>query len=321
MDFDKLSKKERYDALADMADMFYNQGKTQLEIADYFETTRFKVAKLLQDARNEQIVEIKVNFSNERNKSMEQELIDKYHLQKAIVVNTQYTPYIDSLKQVGQVGAAYLSQLLVPDSVIGIAWGKTIHTVISQLPQIAHNPVSSVQLTGHISLPNSSSESRELVRFVASNYFGEAHYFNTPLYLQDPTLNDRLVKEPDIAKTLALAKRMSITLTGIGGRSSLPITNPIFRSYLTEKDLESAESCIGSIYGYVINQDGHIADIDLNQKLSAVPLSDILAVPHRIAVVYGRHKANITAKVIEHQYINELITDTETAVTLLESNY
>lgn len=121
MDLDKLSRKERYDALAEMADMFYNQGKTQVEIADHFETTRFKVAKLLQDARNEQIVEIKVNFSNERNKSMEQELISKYGLKKAIVFNTQYTPYIDSLKQVGQVGSTYLAQLLVPGSVIGIA--------------------------------------------------------------------------------------------------------------------------------------------------------------------------------------------------------
>ena len=53
MDFDKLSKKERYDALTEMADLYYNQGKTQVEIAEHFETTRFKVAKLLQDARAE----------------------------------------------------------------------------------------------------------------------------------------------------------------------------------------------------------------------------------------------------------------------------
>lgn len=190
--------------------------------------------------------------------------------------------------------------------------------MISQLPQIAHNPVAAVQLAGHMPLPTPASESRELVRSVASNYFGETYYFNTPLYIQDPKLKDRLMKEPDIAKTLAIAKNMSIVISGIGGNSSLPITNPIFRPYLTEKDLASVDSCMGSIYGYVIDKNGQIADIDLNHKVSAVPAADILAVPHRIAVVYGRHKAAITANVIRHQYVNELVTDTETAVTLLE---
>lgn len=318
MDFEKLSKKERYDALTEMADMYYNQGKTQMEIADYFETTRFKIAKLLQDARSEQIVEIKINFSTERNKSMEQELMERFPLQKAIVVNTQYTPYIDSLKQVGQVGANYLAKLLTPGAVLGIAWGKTIHTVISQLPQIAHNPVAAVQLAGYMALANPSSESRELVRSVAFQYFGETYYLNTPLYIMDPGLRTCLMDEPDIARTLQKAKDLSVVITGLGGKSSLPLINPVFRAYLTERDREAASRCIGSIYGYVLDQDGAIAELDLNRKLSAVPLEDILRASHRIAVVYGRHKADITAKAIQNHYINEVITDTETALTLLE---
>lgn len=40
-------EKERYDMLAEMADMYYNQGKTQSEIARYFEINRFRVAKLI----------------------------------------------------------------------------------------------------------------------------------------------------------------------------------------------------------------------------------------------------------------------------------
>ena len=50
----------------------------------------------------------------------------------------------------------------------------------------------------------------------------------------------------------------------------------------------------------------------------AVPADDILAAPHRIAVVYGRHKAQITALAVKNQFINELVTDTDTALTLLE---
>lgn len=318
MDFEKLSKKERYDALTEMADMYYNQGKTQVEIADHFDTSRFKVAKLLQDARNEQIVEIKINFSNERNKSMEQELLDTLPLKKAIVVNTQYTPYIDSLRQVGQVGAAYLNKLLVPNSVLGISWGKTIQTVVGQLPQKAHNPIAAIQLAGFMPLSNPAAESRELVRAAASAYFGAIHYLNTPLYINSPEVRSRLLAEPDIHNTLCKAKELSVVLTGIGGQSSLPLFNPVFRPYLTEKDIEAAEHCGGSIFGYVLDKNGQIADLDLNRKLMAIPTDDILAAPHRIAVVYGRHKAEITALAIKNQFINELVTDTDTALTLLE---
>ena len=90
MDTERLAEKERYDMLAEMADLYYNQGKTQSEIAKYFDTNRFRVAKLLQDARNEQIVEIKINYANERNKALEAELKENLPLDKAIVVNTQY---------------------------------------------------------------------------------------------------------------------------------------------------------------------------------------------------------------------------------------
>lgn len=318
MDFDKLSKEERYDALTEMADMYYNQGNTQIEIADHFGTSRFKIAKLLQDARNEQIVEIKINFANERNKSMEQELLDRFPLKKAIVVNTQYTPYLNSLQQVGQIGASYLNKLLVPHSTLGITWGKTIQTVISRLPQIAHNPVTTVQLTGHISLSNPASESRELLRTVASSYFGSVHYLNAPLYINDAELRHKLLAEPDIFNTLCRAKEMTAVLTGIGGKSSLPMTNPIFRSYLTPKDVNAIDNCCGSIYGLVLDKSGLPANIDLNQKLMAVPFDDILHTPHRIGVAYGRHKIDIITKVIRHQYVNELITDTDTALALLE---
>ena len=35
MDFERLTRQERYDALTEIADMYYNQGKTQAEIANH----------------------------------------------------------------------------------------------------------------------------------------------------------------------------------------------------------------------------------------------------------------------------------------------
>jgi len=318
MDFERMTRQERYDALTEIADMYYNQGKTQSEIADYFNTNRFKVAKLLQDARAEQIVEIRINASDGRNKSLEQELMKHYPLNKAIVVNTQYSSYAEGCSQVGQAGAAYLDRLLTPGFVLGISWGKTIQTVINKLPQAIHTPLSVVQAAGHISLSNPSAESRELVRAAAFSHFGNVYYMNTPLYVNDAELRQRLLAEPDVYRTLCKAREMNAFITGIGSKSSLPLTNPAFRPYVSARDGELTEECIGSIMGYVLDTRGQIADLDLNRKVIAVPAEELMAVSHRIAVAYGRHKVLVIGLAVRNGFVNELITDTETALLLSE---
>jgi len=318
MDIEKLSEKERYDVLTDIADQYYNQGKTQSEIADYYETNRFKISKLLQDAKTEQIVEININYSTQRNTGLEKELKEAFPLSKVLVANTQYSPYLDSLSRIGKTGADYLKRILTPNTTLGVTWGKTIHSVIHQMSEVTHNPVTAVQLTGCFRLPNPAAESRELVRTVAAAYYGSYYYLDAPLYTQSIALKEELLKEPLLQTTLKKAEQMTAIITGIGGRSSLPLLNPAFAPYLTETDLKHLEHCIGSIYGYVLDEHGQIADIDLNRKIVAAPIENILKVPHRLAVVYGRHKAEITYKALRNHLINEIATDTDTALNLLE---
>lgn len=318
MDIDHASEKERYDMLAEMADLYYNQGKTQSEIAKHFETNRFRVAKLLQDARNEQIVEIHINYSNERNSVLETELKKKLSLQKAIVVNSQYMTYVDSLTQMGKVGAAYLAKILKSGDVAGVTWGKTVYSVISQLPTVVGNPVKVVQLTGNSRMKNPAVDTRELVRQMAAAFYGEYYYLDMPIYVQDEAVRSGLYTEPLIRETLDRSKDMDLIISGIGGTSSLPLRNPELRPYLTKKDEEAAETCLGSLYGFVLDEKGQVADIDLNRKLVSAPLTDIMKTPHRLVVACGRHKTEILKKTARNGLYNELLTDSETAIHLLE---
>ena len=311
------SEKEKYELLAEIADLYYNQGKTQAEIAKYFGTNRFRIAKLLQDARAEQVVEIHIHYSNERNKELEQELKETFGLSKALVVNTQYIPYIDSLKQIGKVGANYLSRLLTPESVIGVVWGKTIHSVVSQLKSHAHTPITAVQMTGYPCMNNPAVDPVELVRMIATSYNGAYHYMMAPLYVSTPELRDQILEEPVIREAINQTRHMDVVLSGIGGLSSLPLSNPAVSAYLTDRDRAKAPDMVGSLYGYILDKNGCVADIDLNRKLVAAAIDDILAVPHRLIVACGRHKANVMRLAMEKGLTNEILTDAETAINIL----
>lgn len=139
-----------------------------------------------------------------------------------------------------------------------------------------------------------------------------------PIYVSNSELRSALLNEPAIQQTLHYTKHMDVILSGIGGASSLPLINPSFRPYLTERDQQAADSCIGSLYGYVLNKEGKIADIDLNQKVISAERSDILSTPHRIVVARGRHKIEVLTKALENRLFNELITDMNTAIYMLE---
>ena len=109
-----------------------------------------------------------------------------------------------------------------------------------------------------------------------------------------------------------------VVLSGIGGRSSLPLFNPAVQPYLTEQDREAAAESIGSLYGYVLDKSGNVADIDLNKKVMAAELDHVLAVPHRLVVACGRHKAEVMQLAMERGLFNEVLTDADTAVNILK---
>ncbi len=315
---DNMNERERNDLLAEIADLYYKQGKTQAEIARYYDTNRFRIAKLLQDALNENIVEIHIHYSSERNSEAEQELRSLFPLNKAIVVNTKYSSQVETLSQIGRVGVNYLTRLIEDNSTIGLTWGKTLYSMVSQLPSMMFRSVNVVQLTGDPRMTNPMYDSREMVRMMAATLNGTYYYLNAPIYLGSAELKEALYREHFIQETMTKAKEMNVVVSGIGGLSSIPFSNPMVHPYLTERDLAAKEDCIGSLFGYVLDVRDGIADIDLNHKLVSVARENLLAVPHRLVIGYGRHKVKVMVHALENKLYNELITDNDTAMRMIE---
>lgn len=318
MDFESQLLTKRTEILSDIADLYYNRGMTQSEIAKMYDTNRFRVARLIQDARNEKIVEIHINSNSERNLALETELEGFLGLQKAIVVNTRNNSYSTGLGNIGKVGARYLNSLIEDDAVIGTCWGKTIHSVVSQMEGSTRGNIRSLQVCGRFRSRDPIFSSREMARMIALNYNGRAEYIYLPLYLRNPEMVPILKDEPLVRKNFELAKEMNILITGIGGASSLPTRNSQFEEYLTEKDRKQEEKLLGSFCGYALDKNGEVADLDLNRKLVACEWDILMLVPHRVVVGCGRHKKEILLQAGKKGVYNELITDVDTARCLLE---
>lgn len=305
--------------MAEIADLYYNHGMTQQEIAHQYNCNRFKVAKLIQNAREEGIVEITIHKSNKRHTILEHTLMETFQLSKAIVLDTRDLSRTEALSEIGRTSALYLEQILTPNATIGVTWGKTIRSVVSSLEPKTQTPINAVQLCGCFRHINSSDGSRSIAHTIALKFNGEYFYMNIPIYINDEQARNSMLREPLIEETLNATRKLDVVLTGIGSRSSLPFNNPVLKPYIAPQDWDAEEHCLGSIYGYVLDEEGRIANISLNRKIVAASIQDILTTPHKIAVATGRHKVNVMIACMKNRYINELITDRATAEQILEN--
>jgi DNA-binding transcriptional regulator LsrR (DeoR family) len=316
-DYDKADEEEKRELLAKVSHMYYNEGKTQTEIADYFSSTRFKVSKWLQDARNENIVEITIHNSNNRNTKLENIFKQNFPLTNVIILENQYMPFTDTLRQLGKLGAEYINKIVTPNSTIGVFWGKTLYNVINEIKPEQFLPITAVQMAGSVAKDNPNVDSQELVKTLAAAYNGKYKFLFAPLYVQDDYIRDKIVNEPVIKDTLDYGKKADIILTGIGGEKCICLYNSTWEMYNKHNILDST---VGSILGRIIDKDGNICDIDINRKLIGVDLQSILKAKHRICVVVGKHKAEAVIAAMKGKLINVLVTDRDTAIHILKKS-
>ncbi|ADK15480.1 Sorbitol operon regulator [Clostridium ljungdahlii DSM 13528] len=317
-EFEKINEAERLNFLAELSDMYYELNMTQSEIANKLSTTRFKVSKLLQEARDKHVVEITINKPHSRVPKLENILKENFDLKDALVLDNKMLAYEETLSTLGKLGAQYVDDLISENSIVGVLWGKTLLNLIKNLKPKKKLPITTVQMVGSAAKDNTIVDSQELMRRMAKIYGGKCKYLYAPLYVDNDYARKALMHEPVLSDTIFFANKSDIILTGVG------TTDAMFSSSLWANYLERVKQyylddlkAVGCIYGRVYNDLGEEVDIDINQKVIGIDTSAIRQANHVIGIAAGKFKAKAILGAIRGKYINTLITDDATASKIL----
>jgi DNA-binding transcriptional regulator LsrR (DeoR family) len=139
---------ERFDATlaARVCRRFFLDDRTKQEIAAELGISRFKVARLLREARTQGLVRIEVLDPGELDTHRNEALRARWGLREALVVTPDDPEEL--LPALGAGAARLLRRLLRPGDVLGIAWGSTLHATVSALEaEGGPQPVDVVQLS------------------------------------------------------------------------------------------------------------------------------------------------------------------------------
>src|SRR5919199_5557101 len=200
---------------ASVARRYYLDGKSKIEIADEFKLSRFKVARLLEDARSSGLVRIEIGQPGAIDLDLSGELRATYGLLHAIVVDTVEDDPLALRRLVGNAGAQLLSEIVTRTDVLGLGWARALIAMRSALTRLSAHSV--VQLTGALSRPDVDDSSIELVRDVARIAGCPAYRFYAPMIVHDAATAAALRSHPEVARAISLFPKVTKAVVAVGG--------------------------------------------------------------------------------------------------------
>jgi DNA-binding transcriptional regulator LsrR (DeoR family) len=188
--------------MSEVARLYYVRELTQQEIAQRLGMSRFKVLRLLEQARAEGVVRFEIDEPVPVLDDLSRGLEERYDLETAVVVE----------RRVAEAAAVLLPRLLRSGDVLGVAWGETLASLAEHLPPLA-NGVPVVQICGAIDGIAPGTGPTELAARFAAKLGGRFHP------LQVPAVADERALRRAVRPTTAIFDKVSIALVGIGVRS------------------------------------------------------------------------------------------------------
>ena len=120
---EKKPLQDRASLLADVAEMYYLEEKNQAEIAKTIGLTRSMVSRMLTEARESGIVEIRIQRPLQSDPELESALKEKFDLKDVFVVITNHQSGERLTRTLGNAGAQMLTRYLAPQKILGIGMG------------------------------------------------------------------------------------------------------------------------------------------------------------------------------------------------------
>ncbi len=304
--------------MLDIARRYYLNDESKLDISQQLGISRFKVARLLQEARDTGLVKITLDHGGELDESLSRQLADHLGLDFAAAVEA-YGSVEDIRRIVGSYAGSVLAETVRRGETLGLAWGRTLTHMIESIDHLPS--VQILQLNGAVG-PSLSQSPVELALKASLIGGNNAKAIMAPLYISDLDGAQAMRTQPDIKEVLDLFDTVTTAVVAVGALNAGGdgSTNsrllPLLPTRVQEELLNGgavAEAC-----GLPYQADGNLARRDLfHDHILAISPTQLRRIPRVIGVASDPSKAAAILALRRADVISELVVDAELADALL----
>jgi len=295
-------------AAVHVSHLYFKRRLSKQEIAVRLGISRFKVARLIDQALEEGLVRIEVAEPVALDAELGRRLERAYGLELALVATDA------EADAPARAAASWLPELLHEGDVLGVAWGSTIQAVVRRLERAPAVPV--VQICGAIAGAGSGAGPAELAWQLAERIGGQFYPLPVPAVVVSDAAREEMLGNGAVAPTVAMFDRVTVALVGIGslaGRSSLLSTGSVSSEALPAL---RAAGAVGDLVVHFFDADGRIVDSALSRHAIQLPLERLRAA-RVIAIAGGPGKEEAIRGALRSGLVDVLVTDARSAEAAL----
>lgn len=308
------------DLLIRASELYYEEDLSQQEVAKILGISRPAVSRLLNEAREEGIVEITVHSPIRKNAELSRQIRETLGLHDAIVVKGEYS-YERAIQRCCEAAVDYAKTILVNGMVIGTAWG----IVPRDLCQIFEERrkefelynIDVIQMVGCLGAGNPEVDGVEIALRLAKSFGGMYYNIYAPIYVSTQAIYEAMMDEPQIKATLRRANYVDVAFMGVG---SFDDSTSLQRAgYLNDNSRNSliSQGAAGHLLARPYNVDGEEMQME-NRHVIGAPLESLRHAQWSIGVSAAAFKATAVYSAVKGGYLNVLIVDEALAKALLE---
>src|SRR5690625_3094012 len=292
---------------------YYIESLTQTEIAKEFNISRMRVIKYLEIAKNNNIIQFKIDLEKVSNKGLQDKIKSKYGLEDVYIVPSDQDGAVDTITI---AASQYIEDRITGDMMINVGYGEAVSKTLGHLSISTKYNVSFVSLSGGVKFYMSTAIDK------SSDYYTNPNYNHfilpSPLMVSTDELAKELKSEKSIKDIFELIPHSDLTVVGIGALSNKATL--IKEELLGIKDIEilKAKGATGDILSQFYNINGELLDLPLHKKLVSVDINLLKSLNHVVAVAGGVEKKSAIIGALKGGYIDVLITDESVAQCLIE---
>ncbi|GAA4661307.1 sugar-binding transcriptional regulator [Arthrobacter cryoconiti] len=311
----------RHDHLVQkVAHLYYVSGATQLAIASSENLSRATVSRLLTEAKQRGVVQIRIGPPVDRMPELETRVRETFGLDSVVISMDRPRSLYEKNNRLGYVAARYLETHLDGVFQLGVAASRTLSSVAKALSPARRTDLTVIDLLACPSRLDRSGDERIHVGEHIGQQLGADFIPVCANFLyRDPPARAKALEDPDVAYGLARGPHSDLALIGLGSMQRFDGTgtySPVSARVLAE--LESAGAA-AHLCGHFFDQDGHEVSSEVSEQLVGITLTNLLAIPRRLMVTAGPAKVAPLAAAIRGGFVNELVTDESTALAILVS--
>ena len=295
-----------------IARRYYLEGRTRIQIAEEFGLSRFKVARMLDEAVESGMVEIKIHNPGSIDVELSTALQKRYGLEHAYAVTADSPDAADHVEAVARAMAELLQSILRNGDVVGVDCGRTLTHIAPYLTSLPRCDV--VQLTGMAGAIISNGT--DLVRRISEMSGGESWPLYAPLVVTDARTAHSLGDNIQIRDTIERQKTVSCAIVSVGAWTAG--ASQVYDSLTADEQraLRKAGVC-GETCALLMDADG-VRVAGLDERRMGIDEAVLRTIPTRIAIAAGKEKAAATRAVLLSGLVSSIVTDVDIATSVLD---